>query len=323
MSWMMFFRCLWVGWGCLGLILSTLGLSAKDRVVGIMQIVGHPSLNAVEASVVKALKERYPEGLKILSENAHGSLSTSLQIAQKYAGMPVDLIVAIATPSAQAALSVAKKQGIPLVFSAVSDPIAAKLVSTLDAPDGLVTGVMDAQPIKEQLDLIRCLLPKARTIGLIYNPGEVNSIQSIAKLKAEGQDFTFIEAPASSIQAVATAAQYLLPKVDLIYVPTDNTVVSALETLLRLAFAHKKPIIAGDPNLVLQGVLASHGSTYEAIGEATAQKVLAILEGKAIASLPIEAPYTTKTWVNLSSAKRLGLELNGDALGDVEWIHSP
>ncbi len=320
---MMCLRCLWVGWVCLGLILSTLGLSAKDRVVGIMQIVGHPSLNAVEASVVKTLKERYPEGLKILSENAHGSLSTSLQIAQKYAGIPVDLIVAIATPSAQAALSVAKKQGIPLVFSAVSDPIAAKLVSTLDAPDGLVTGVMDAQPIREQLDLIRRLLPQAKTIGIIYNPGEVNSIQIIAKLKAEGKDFTFIEGTATSAQNVAAAAQHLLPQVDLIYLPTDNTAVSALETLLRLAFSHKKPVIACDPNLVLQGVLASHGSTYEAIGEATAQKVLAILEGKPVASLPIETPQITKTWVNLSAAKRLGLEFTPDVLEGAECLHSP
>ncbi len=317
---MMRLRCFCVFWAFFGL---ALGLSAKDRVVGIMQIVGHPSLNAVEASVVKALSGRYPEGLKILSENAHGSLSTSLQIAQKYAGLPVDLIVAIATPSAQAALSVAKKQGIPVVFAAVSDPIAAKLVASLDAPDGLVTGVMDTQPIAEQLDLIRRLLPQARTIGLIYNPGEINSIQIVAKLKAEGKDFIFIEGPATNAQNVATAAQYLLPKVDLMYLPTDNTAVSALETLLRLAFSHKKPIITGDPNLVLQGALASHGITYEAIGEATAQKALAILEGKPISSLPIEAPQNTKTWINLSSAKRLGLRLNLDELEDVEWVHSP
>lgn len=313
-------RCLFV---FLCLFSPFLKALAKEKVVGIVQFVGHPSLNTVEASVVKSLKERYPEGLKILSENAHGSLSTSLQIAQKYAGLSVDLMVAIATPAAQAALSVSKKQGIPVVFSAVSDPIAAKLVNSLDSPNGLVTGVMDAQPIAEQLDLVRRLLPNAKTIGIIYNPGEINSIQIVAQLKAEGKDFNFIEGPASSVQTVATAAQHILPKVDLIYLPTDNTAVSALETLLRLAFAHKKPIIAGDPNLVLQGVLASHGSTYEAIGEATAQKVLDILEGKPIASLPVEAPHNTKTWVNLNTARRLGLKLSETALEDAELIHSP
>ncbi len=304
------------------LLCTTLTLPAKERVIGLMQIVGHPSLNEVQESLVSRLKERYPGALRIISENAHGSLATSLQIAQKYAGIPVDLIVAISTPSAQAALTVAKKHGIPLVFTAVSDPIAAKLVSRLASPEGLVTGVIDEQPLSEQLSLIRLLFPDTKTIGLIYNPGEINSIQTVAKLKALGKDFNFIEGPASNAQAVAAAAQKLLPQVDLLYIPTDNTAVSALESLLRLAFAHKKPIVSCDPSLVKQGVLFSRGISYQAIGVATAEKVIAILEGAPIHSLDIEAPKENKTWINLDTAKRLGLSLPAAALEGAELIQS-
>lgn len=299
---------------------TSLMLAAKEQVVGVMQIVGHPSLNEVQESLVRTIKASYPHA-RILTENAHGSLATSLQIAQKYAGLPVDLIVAISTPSSQAALGVAKKQGIPLVFTAVSDPVAAKIVKTLVSHEGC-TGVIDEQPLAEQLSLIRILLPATKTIGLIYNPGEVNSTQTIAKLKALGQDFSFVEATASSTQTVAAAAQKLLPQVDLLYLPTDNTVVSALETLLRLAFAHKTPIVACDPSLVKQGVLCSRGISYEAIGMATAQKVIAVLEGTPIEHIAIDAPTAYTTWINLDSAKRLGLTLPREALEGAECIHT-
>ena len=286
--------------------------AADAPFVAVTQIVEHPALDAVRDGIQDELAEAgYEEGSSLTWawESAQGQPATATQIAQKFVGEAPDLIVAIATPSAQAA--VATSDDIPVVFSAVTDPVGAELVPSLDAPGELVTGVSDLSPIDQHLALIKEIAPETATIGVVYNAGEANSVSLVDLIKAEapGQDLTVVEATVASSADVATAAESLVGKVDAIYVPTDNTVVSALESVLTVGAENQIPVFAGDTDSVERGAIAGISFDYYDVGRQTGDIVVRILEGEQPGSIPVETVETLQLAINPAAAAAMGIEI--------------
>lgn len=280
--------------------------------VAVTQIVEHPALDAVRDGIKDELADAgYAEGesLTWAWESAQGQPATATQIAQKFVGEAPDLIVAIATPSAQAA--VATSDDIPIVFSAVTDPVGAELVPSLETPGALVTGVSDLSPIDQHLALIKEIASDTATIGVVYNAGEANSVSLVDLIKAEapGQDLIVVEATVASSADVATAAESLVGKVDAIYVPTDNTVVSALESVLRVGAENQIPVFAGDTDSVERGAIAGISFDYYDVGRQTGDIVVRILEGAQPSSIPVETVETLQLAVNPGAAAAMGIEI--------------
>ena len=248
--------------------------------------------------------------MKYDEQNAQGDQATATSIASKFASSDLDLVLAIATPSAQAAAQSITK--VPVLFTAVTDPVSAQLVNSLEAPGSNITGTTDMNPVADQISLVKEFAPKAKTLGVIYSSGEVNSeVQvELAKEAAAKDGLQVVESAVTNSAEVQQAAQDLASKVDAIYVPTDNTVVSALASVVQAAEDAKIPLIAGEANSVAQGALATYGIDYSKLGYQTGEMAIRILkEGAEPASLPVEAQKDYELTVNTTTLKALGLEL--------------
>lgn len=286
--------------------------TTTEKFVAITQIVEHPALDATREGVKDELAEaglKEGENLKWQWESAQGNPSTAAQIASKFVGDRPDVIVAIATPSAQAIISATKE--IPVIFTAVTDPIGAKLVENLEKPGELVTGVTDLSPIGEQLDLIKEITPEVKRVGVLYSAGESNSVSLVELLKKEAisRNLEIVEATAAQSSNVATAAQSLIGKVDVIYVPTDNTIVSALEAAIQVATENKIPLYAGDTDSVERGAIAALSFNYYDVGRQTGKVVLEVLEGKKPGDIPVKSVEKLQLFVNLKAAEAMGVEI--------------
>ncbi|RRJ85403.1 ABC transporter substrate-binding protein [Aestuariirhabdus litorea] len=295
------------------LTLAATGLQAADKHLAITQIVEHPALDAVRQGVQDELAERgYSVGtnLKWSYESAQGSPATAAQIAKKFAGESPDVIVAIATPSAQAAAASAR--GIPLVFTAVTDPVGAKLVKGLDQPGRFITGMTDMSPINKHMALVKAVVPGAQRLGVIYNPGEANSVSLVTLVNEEApkQGMSVVEAAATKSSDVQTAARSLVGKVDAIYLPTDNTVISALEAIIKVAEQNRIPVITGDTDSVARGAVAAQGFNYYEVGRQTGIMVARILKGESPADMPVEGVERVELFVNPGAAQRMGITLD-------------
>lgn len=282
--------------------------------VAITQIVEHPSLDAVRISFIKALEAGgYSQGknLTIAYETAQGSVTTAVQIARKFASTSPDVVLGISTPSAQALMPSLRDVNIPMVFAAVSDPVSAKLVKSLENPDPLVTGATDAQPLTQQFNLIQEILPRVKSIGVVYNPGEINSVKILEQLREYMKDknIAIIANGVSKSAEVASALLPLLDQVDCVYVTLDNVVVSALQAVIQLTNTHNIPIFSTDPDLIKQGALASIGNGYEAIGTLAGEMAVRILNGESPLQIPISAPTTPQLYLNLDVAERLHIAI--------------
>lgn len=214
--------------------LASLSQAAEPRVVAITQIVEHPALDAVYQGVKDELADRgYIEGenLKIMHESAQGNAAIASQIARKFIGENTDVIVAIATPSAQTVAAAARNT--PVVFAAVTDPVGAKLIKNAEAPGANITGVSDMLPIDKHLDMLLRIVPNAKRIGTVYNPGEANAVSLIELLdeRLQARGLTLVKGAATKTSEVLGAARSLVGKVDAIYLTTDNTVISAAEVV--------------------------------------------------------------------------------------------
>jgi putative tryptophan/tyrosine transport system substrate-binding protein len=302
----------------------TKGKAADMPFVAVTQIVEHPSLDAVRNGLKEALDEAgYIEGKTLRWEwlSAQGNPVTAAQIATKYAGANPDVIVAIATPSAQAAVSAAKNT--PVIFSAVTDPVGAKLVASAEKPGGNVSGVSDLSPIDQQLALIREILPQAKTLGVIYSAGEDNSVSLIELVKAEApnQGFTQVkEATVSASSEVAGAARGLVGLVDAIYVPTDNTVVSALESVVQVGQDNDLPVFSGDTDSVKRGAIAGISFNYHDVGRQTGEMVVKVLKGTRPSELPVEYVKAVQLFVNPVSAKEMGVTIPDAVQGRADEV---
>ncbi|KAA0972375.1 ABC transporter substrate-binding protein [Aureimonas fodinaquatilis] len=285
---------------------------AADVSVAVTAIVEHPALDAVRDGVKEALEAAgYKDGenLKFTYESAQGNPGTAAQIARQFIGEAPNVIVAISTPSAQAVVS--STRDIPVVFSAVTDPVGAELVTSLETPGGNVTGISDMSPVVEHVALIQEILPEAKTIGFLYNPGEANSVSLLAALKAAGEPagISVIESTASRTAEVQNAARALVGRADVIYVPTDNTIISALEAALVVADESDLPLITADTDSVERGALAALGFNYHQVGVETGEVVARILKGEAPGSIPVEIASGSNLVVNKSAAAKMGVEL--------------
>lgn len=291
--------------------------------VGISQFVEHPALDSARLGFIDGLKEAgFEEGknLNILLENAQADFPTTQTIANKLVSEKVDLILAIATPSAQ---SVAKAtKDIPILITAVTDPVEAGLVQSLEEPGGNVTGTTDMNPIKEQLELLLEIIPQAKKIGVIYNAAEPNSVVQINIVKEVSKTLGLdvLEATVASSSEVNQAVQSLTGKVDAIYTPTDNTVVSAIGAVVKVANDSKIPIIGAERGHVDGGVLATLGIDYYLLGKQTGHMAARILKGEEPSQIPVEDSKDLKLIINKKSAQILQIKIPEQILSRADEV---
>ena len=287
--------------------------SAQDQpLVAVTAIVEHPALDATRDGVKEALAaEGFVDGKTItfVYESAQGSPATAVQIARRLVGLAPAVIVPISTPSAQAVAAATRE--IPVVFSSVTDPVGAKLVVDPAHPGGNVTGMSNLSPIDRHLDLVQEILPGLRRLGVIHNPAEVNSRTLVKLLQAQApvRGITLVEVPANKSSDVQTAAQSLVGRVDAVYVPTDNTVVSAFEALVGVGRQNKLPVIAGDIDSVARGAIAAVGFDYLEVGRQTGRMVARVLRGEKPGDLAVEQARTLELAVNPAAAAAMGVTL--------------
>lgn len=289
---------------------------AQAQSVAVTSIVEHPALDAVKDGVREALtKAGYTEakGLKWQFQTAQGNTAIAAQIARKFVGDKPDVIVAIATPSAQAVVAATKS--IPVVYSAVTDPVAAQLVPDWGPSGTNVTGVSDALSLDKQIELIKKVVPNAKKVGMVYNPGEANSVVVVKQLREllPKAGMSLVEATAARTVDVGAAARSLVGKVDVIYTNTDNNVVSAYESLVKVGNSAKIPLVASDTDSVKRGAIAALGVNYHDLGVQTGALVVRILKGEKPGSIASETSARQQLFVNLGAAKKQGVTLS-DAL---------
>lgn len=300
---------------------ETSGEKEKTYKVGVTQIVEHPSLDAAFNGFKKALEDK---GLKVEYDVqiAQGDMNNNQTIANNFVADGVDLIFANSTPSALGALNATKD--IPIVFTSVTDPIGAKLVQSMENPGGNVTGTTDTHPdaIPKTVQFIDQFVDGNR-VGMIYNAGEQNSVAQIDVVKKamEGTDLTIVPVSVSTSAEVKQAAESLVGKVDCFYVITDNTVVSALESVIQVANDQDIPLFVGELDSVKRGGFAAYGFDYYDIGYEAGVMAADILEGKKKPSeLPVQYPQKLKLVINKKAAQEMGVEWRSEWDSMAEFI---
>ena len=303
----------------LALVLIAPAEAADTKSVAITQIVEHPALDACRKGVEDELKA---QGIEVTwtYESAQGNPGTAAQIARKFLGQAPDAIVAISTPSAQTVVAATKD--IPVIFTAVTDPVGAKLVADPKKPGANVTGMSDLSPIAKHLDLIARITPNAKKIGVISNPGEANSVTLVGLLKehAPARGMTIVEAAAPRSNDVLAAARSLVGKVDAIYVPTDNTVVSALEGVIKTGIENKLPVYAGDTDSVPRGAIAALGFNYYDVGRQTGTILARVLKGEKPGDIAVQGVEKTELAVNPKSAEAMGVTIPADVVAEAKTV---
>ncbi|MFC7786189.1 MAG: ABC transporter substrate-binding protein [Bacillota bacterium] len=297
------------------------GDGEKQYVIGVTQIVEHPSLDAAFEGFKKALAENGLEegkNVKFDVQIAQGDPTNSQTIAKNFVGDGVDLIFANSTPSAQHALNATKE--IPIVFTSVTDPVGAELVKSFEEPGENITGTTDTHPeaISKTISFITDEM-KAKNIGVIYNSGEQNSVVQAEEVKklAEEKGAKVVEASVSTSADVKQAAESLVGRVDAIYVPTDNTVVSALESVISVSNDKDIPLFVGELDSMKKGAIAASGFSYEDLGYETGLMAAKILKGeKKPSEINVEYPKNFKLMINKQAAEEQGVEVQ-DAWSDL------
>ncbi|MDO5090405.1 MAG: ABC transporter substrate-binding protein [Cardiobacteriaceae bacterium] len=292
---------------------SAMWLPAQaEQVVAITQIVAHPALDDAYKGVLDELAEAgYRDGdkIRVVHEIAQGDQAIATQIAKKFAGDKPAVIVAISTPSAQSVAAAARD--IPIVFTAVTDPVAAKLVDNLEKPGKNITGYSDAVSTEYSVDMVKNILPEAKVIGTIYNPGEANSVVAVEALEKVVVDkgLSLVKAPANKSSEVLDAARSLQGKADALLITTDNTVVSALPSVIQAGEKGKLPVFTVDTSSVEQGAIAAVGFGYYDLGRATGKQVAQILGGSAAGDIPVGFMKAEELYLNPKAAEKMGVAI--------------
>ncbi|MEN6327171.1 MAG: ABC transporter substrate-binding protein, partial [Syntrophomonas sp.] len=276
------------------------------KMIGIVQIVEHPSLNTIRESFVAELAQQgFKDGeqISIDYQNAQGDQTNLKTICQKFANNKYDMIVAIATPSAQAAAGETKT--IPVLFSACTDPVGSGLVSDLAKPGQNVTGTSDAVSAEKIMQLAKRITPKIKTVGALYNSGETNSVSVVKDLKAYAakNGLKVVESTVTNSSDVQQAVTSLVSKSDAIFSPIDNTVASAMPLVAQVANKAKKPVYVGADSMVKDGGLATYGINYVILGQETAKMAVEILNGKKAGDIPVKTMSEMDIYVNKDTAK--------------------
>ncbi|WP_174727765.1 ABC transporter substrate-binding protein [Mesobacillus harenae] len=298
----------------------------EDFKVGIIQLVEHPSLDAAREGFISALEDAgYEDGknLTIDYQNAQGDMNNNMAIAQKFVSDEVDLILAIATSSAQAVAQATSD--IPVLFTAITDPVGAELVESMEAPGGNVTGTSDTHPdaIKNTINKIKEFFPDAKNVGMVYNAGEPNSVVNVEKAKEalDAAGLKYVETSVSTSTEVKEATESLVGRADVLYIPKDNTVVSALESVIGVANEHKIPTFVGEGDSVKRGTFASYGFEYKDLGYSTGNMAVEILEGKKKPSeIPVGVPENLQLYINKTAAELEGITLTEEMTKDAKVV---
>ncbi len=286
--------------------------------IGIQQFAEHGSLDNCREGFLEGLEEegiKEGDNLKVEVKNAMADTATNAQIADSFVSDNMDLICAIATPSAQSAYNAAMDKDIPVVYTAVTDPVAAELADKDGNPVGNVTGTSDTLPVEEQLKMIREMMPDAKTIGILYTTSEANSVSAIATYESlvDKYGFTLETKGISQTSEIALATDDLLTKVDCITNLTDNTVVASLPTILEKANEKGIPVFGSEIEQVKIGCLAAEGIDYIQLGKQTGKIAAQILKGEKKASeIPYEIISEPGFYVNTKVAENLGIEVPSD-----------
>ena len=282
--------------------------------IGISQFITHQSLDATREGFVDELaKQGYVEGenIEIDFQNAQGEQRNLKTISQQLAESS-DVVLAIATPSAQSLANTT--QTTPVIFSAVTDPVSAKLVESREHPGGNVTGTSDqsSDAISTQINLIKKVLPKAKTIGILYTQSESNSVvqKEEAKRLLEEKGFTVVEKTILDSNNVKAAAESLMAEVDMVFVPTDNIISSTMETVKQVSIKHKVPVFGGSTEMVALGGLYNYGTNYEELGRQTARMLVRILKGEKPENIAVELPEKLELHTNQEMADALGIDIS-------------
>lgn len=300
----------------MGAVQLALADSVNPVVVAVTQIAPHPSLDAIRQGILDEL-DAQNQSVKIVYENAQGNIALAAQIAQKFISLDPKpkVIVSITTPSAQATYNIARKHDIPVIFTAVSDPVAAKLIDAETRINPGITGISDFAPIEQQLGLILSIQPKLKKLGVLYNAAEVNSISIIEKLESQctSQGIELVKIAASTTQEVATAAASLHGKIEALYIPNDNTIVSSLESVIKM-LGDTIPIYASDPQSVERGCLAAATFSQYEIGREAGKILVRVLSGEAPQSIPVQTLTEVKFVVNQQTADKLKIKFPKELL---------
>ena len=282
--------------------------------IGISQFITHQSLDATREGFVDELaKQGYVEGknIEIDLQNAQGEQRNLKTISQQLAESS-DVVLAIATPSAQSLANTT--QTTPVIFSAVTDPVSAKLVESREHPGGNVTGTSDqsSDAISTQINLIKKVLPKAKTIGILYTQSEPNSVvqKDEAKRLLEEKGFTVVEKTILDSNNVKAAAESLMAEVDMVFVPTDNIISSTMETVKQVSIKHKVPVFGGSTEMIAVGGLYNYGTNYEELGRQTARMLIRVLKGENPENIAVELPEKLELHANQEMADALGIDIS-------------
>ncbi len=302
----------------LSLMLPGMAL-AQDQLplIGIVQLVQHAALDAANEGFVEALKDQgFVEGetIRFDSQNANGASDTLATIADSFIAQKVDLALAIATPAAQTLAG--KTESIPILGTAITDYVVAKLAKSNEAPGYNVSGTTDMNPIVEQIDLLKRLVPEAKTVGLLYTGSEDNSVlqASIAKEAIEALGMDWVEVKVTNSNDVQQAAQSLVDQCDVLYIPTDNVAASSMPIISEVMTAKGIAIICGESGMVAAGGTATLGINYYKLGYQTGLMAVDVLGGADVSTMPIQAQSEFDYAFNMEVAQAIGLEIPADLL---------
>ena len=293
--------------------------------VGVTQFVAHPALDLDQKGFLDQMKEEgFVEGENISFDikNSQGDPNLAKNIADKFVADKVDVILAITTPSSQAAAQATKGSGIPVVFIAVSDAVGSGLINELDEPTGTnVTGVYSADPVEQQMALIQEVQPSAQKLGVMYNAGEANSVSNVKRIKEYLQGkMEVIEAPVASSNEVQMVAQSLVGRVDAVFVPQDNTVISAVDALIKVCQDNDIPLYTGDTESVRKGAFATLGNDEYDCGCQGAVIVARILNGEEAGEIVPEEIRKRTLLINKGVAGEYGLSIPQEILDRADEI---
>lgn len=291
--------------------------------LGIIQIVEHAALDSARQGFLDVLEEKgYKEGenLTVDYQNAQGDQSNLQTIANKFVTDQKDMILAIATPSAITMASATTE--IPILITAVTDPVAAKLVESNEKPGGNVTGTTDMAPVKEQFELVQRIIPTAKKVGVLYNSSEVNSQVQVEMVKVAAQELgiEIIEATVTGSAEVMQAAQSFVGKVDAIYAPADNVVASSMASVVSVAEKNQIPLFASVEEMVGDGALGAIGIDYYKLGRQTGEMALRVINGENPAEMPIEALEDVDIIINKGAAERMGVTVPQEIMDQAKRI---
>ena len=287
------------------------GTENESVKVGILQLMEHPSLNTIRESIIEGLADAgYVDGYNMVIDYQNGKNDMTIMKtpAQTFVANGCDVIIAIATPAAQAVLS--ETTEIPIVFAAVTDPVDAGLVDSLEQPGGNVTGTSDEVSAEMIMNLAEEITPGFKTIGALYSSGEDNSASVIAGLKAyaDAKGLKVVESAVTNSSEVQQAAQYLADKVDVVYSPIDNTVASAMAVATEVFNSQKIPFYVSADSMVADGGLATYGIDYTVLGKETGAMVAQVLGGEDPAGIPVKKMSDMSVYINQNTADAIGVE---------------